>query len=249
MPPPRFLPVVMRAASVAPAGNCGATLPPAGGKRGARGELRGNASANTRLKRERHRVFRRKRHYPVLCKLAHALEIATREHDAVVVDADEKSLVSVPCIQTSHDLLGIVDRGLLAAVVVLAPIRIAVATFAACIAKRTCVDCGERALPDCTLDRERCMRMARYRNCVAVLRQRLGQSAVVATPEMRAVASVLRRRMLEIEERLRGIYRLAILLEPFGRLGNADLPPAPAVVRNPMAADERIPLHFLAPYR
>ena len=55
--------------------------------------------------------------------------------------------------------------------------------------------------------------------------------------------------MLEVEERLGGIDRLAVLLEPFRRLRYADFIKRPAVVGYPVRSDERIALDLLAPDR
>ena len=87
--------------------------------------------------------------------------------------------------------------------------------------------------------------MACYRDCVAVMRERLGETAVVMPPEPRTVARILGRRMLEVEERLGGIDRLAVLLEPFRRLRYADFIKRPAVVGYPVRSDERIALDLL----
>ena len=155
----------------------------------------------------------------------------------------------VPGGHPAHDLPRIL-RGLGAVVVVvLAPMRPEIAVFKPGVAERARVDGGERPLPDRLLARERRVGMTGYGDCIGKARERLGDSAVVVAPEPRAVAGILGRRVLEVEERLRGVDRPSVLPEPFRRLRHAGFIEPPALVCNPVRPDERIAPDILAPDR
>ena len=148
-----------------------------------------------------------------------------------------------------HDLVGVFAALGRDGQVVLASERRNVAILQPDVLQRRGADRGERALPDRALVVEGRVRVTRKRHRVRVGRERGRGGAVVVPPHPVAVARVLGRRMLDVEERLGRIERRAVRGEPVRHLRHADFVPPAAMVRDPVRAHERIALHFLAPHR
>ena len=218
-------------------------VPHARRKRRARRELRRDARLRARGEGQRDGLRHRKRHHPVGPKQPEVLEVAPLEHDTVVIDAGDQALMSVVPRDLRHDAAGVVRDG----PVVLAHGRKEVAVFKAGVLERPRVDRGKRALPDGAVVADRRMGVSRDRDGVGEGRKRRRDASVVASPVPRPEARVLRRRVLEVEERLGGIDGRAVLRDPRRALRDADLVVSLAAACRPVRPDERVAAHLLAP--
>ena len=213
-------------------------------------ELRRLRLLRARGEVKRTRLGRGKRHHPVRPQEHVAQELPPLHDNAVVVDIPQHALATVARREVSHHLERVARGGRLAlGRGVLVAERLALVVGEARVAQRARAHGREGALPDRALVRQRVVRVAREGHRVRIGREDLRDEAGVVPPRPRAVARVLRVRVLEVEERPLRIERLPVRVQETLEL---DAERAAAVLRLhplpvvPVLAEERVALDHLA---
>ena len=194
------------------------------------GELRRDGVCRAHLEVERFRVRRRERNDPIRAELAVIHEIAPLDGDMVAIDRNEHPFLAAELIHDRH-LLQVVQR--MRAGVFAAVDRVDVA-------QRCRADRRESPLPDAAFVGERMVGMSGKGYGIRKLRQRAPDGSVIAPPSPRAMARILRVRMLDVEEG-RVSPKLGRVLFHVGFDGGYAFPSVP------VRTDERVALDGLLP--